>query len=337
MRPRRLEVLAFVDDQRIEPPALGDRRLREARLELRERVARAEVGDVTAVARDPVAELVVVRDLHALRSDSRDVIGERPVEAHVKHALAGRDGAAHRLHRELRLAGARGRDHAQPERFEFEPASPCGEAAREPRDERVRLADERARVRRERKLVREEMMHLRRARKGRLVGGQRIDDARGERVPARRIDDPRGRDARDRGVPDRVIGAIQQFLYAVRARAERGGEPPMQVLERARELDRHVALGLQIDLDEPLRRLAQEARLLLDHEHAPGRAHDHEVGFAEYREVVVGARPVHAVIDGVCVGQRPLQRRERFAFALGRARGGEVLPVVGNDAGHVGS
>ncbi len=329
-----MEILPFVDDQHVEAPVPRNRRICEARLEPLEFAGHLEVGRIAAVARDPVAQLVVVRDLRAGRRDARDVVGERPVETHVEHALAGRDRIAHRLHGELRLARAGRAGDAQPERREFELARPRGEPARQPRDERAGLTDERARVGRERELVREEMVEFRRVREVLVVFRQDLQDHLPELRLARRIDDAVGRDAGDRCVADRVVGAVQQRLDAVDARAERGRQAPMQGFLRARELDRDVAFLLQIDFHEPLRRFAQEAGLLLDQQHAAGRAHDDERGLAEYRERLVGAGPVHAVIHGVAVGQRVFERGERFALAFGRAGRGEAFPVVGDEAGH---
>ncbi|MDR8943025.1 hypothetical protein FEP80_03585 [Burkholderia multivorans] len=332
--PRRVKILSLVDDQHIEAPAFGDRRLRKARLELFERAGRLEVGHIAAVARDPVAQLVIVRDRRAGRRDACDVVGERPVEADVQHALAGRDRIAHRLHGELRLAGAGGARHAQPERRELELPRPGGEAARQPRDERAGLADERARVGRQRELVGEKVVDLGGVRQRRFVFGQDLQNHLRELRLARRIDDAVGRDARDRGLADRVVGAIQQRVDPVDARAERGRQPPVQRFLRARELDRDVALGLQIHLHEPFRRLAQETGLQFDQQHAAGRAHDDERGLAEHGKVLVGTRPVHAVVDGVAVRQRVFECGERFAFAFGSAGRGEIFPVVGDEAGH---
>ncbi|MET3249668.1 hypothetical protein ABIE53_006478 [Burkholderia sp. OAS925] len=177
-------------------------------------------------------------------------------------------------------------------------------------------------------------MDFRRARKTRLVCGQRFTNHCGEAIAPGCVDDPRGIHARNRRVLHDMVRAIQQFLDEIGARAERRGKAPVQPFDGMRERDRHVALGLQIDLDEPLRRFAQKAGFLLDDHHASGGTDDHEVGLAEHREVLVQTRPVHAVINGVVFRQRLFEQRKGFAFARRRAGGGEALPVVGDNAGH---
>jgi len=64
-------------------PARVDGPFGEHRLELIEHLARFEIGLTARVARNPVAQLVIVRDLGLRRRDARNVIGERPVKAHV--------------------------------------------------------------------------------------------------------------------------------------------------------------------------------------------------------------------------------------------------------------
>jgi len=149
----------------------------------------------------------------------------------------------------LRLAGTGRADHAQPERREFEPPRPGCEAARQPCDERAGLADERARVGREREFIGEKVVDFRRARQARLVGRQRFANHGGQPVAPGRVDNARGVHPGNRGVFHDVVGAVQKFFDEIRARAERRGKAPMQPFDGVRKRDRHVAFGLQIDLD----------------------------------------------------------------------------------------
>jgi hypothetical protein len=178
------------------------------------------------------------------------------------------------------------------------------------------------------------VVNLRGAGKPWLVGRQRLADDRGKTLLTRRVDDARWIHTSNRRILHDVVRAVQQFLDEIGARAEGCGKAPVHAFDGVCQRDRHVALGLQVDLDEPLGSLAQKAGFLFDDHHPPRGTDDHEIGFAEHREALVEPRPVHAVIHGVIVGQGPFQQRKGFALARRGAGGSEVLPVVGDNAGH---
>ena len=265
-----MEILSFIDDQHVEAPALGNRRCREARLEPLEFAGYLEVGRIAAVARDPVAQLVVVRDFRAGRRDARDVVGERPVETHVEHALAGRDRIAHRLHRELRLARAGRAGDAQPERREFELARPRGGPARQPRDERAGQPTS-------------ALVSGVSAARPRGSGGASARSESVRRPPAgsagsparaapcamhRRCGRPRRRRSTRRGSSSRGSTAAPRRRRHPRRARPSGAGAAFPACARAGS--GHCVPSADRP-SRPLRRFAQEAGFLLDQQHATGR------------------------------------------------------------------
>lgn len=208
------------------------------------------------------------------------------------------------------------------------------EPTRPPRDHLLGASDQRAHVGHELQLVGEEAAQVMRQRIARGFPRQGFHDAPAELPAHRRVDNALGRNARGALVLDRVIRAVQQVVDRERLVAHERREPAPQCVQRAAELGRDEFVPALVLLDEPLRRLQQKARLLLDQQYARGGRDDHEIDLAEDRVATVDARPVHAVEDCQLVRQPRLEDGERLDLAQRGAGDFEFAPAGGNHLRH---
>ena len=141
------DVLAFVDDDRVEQEGGRNGQLGGALLQLLEGVGQGEVRSLAGMAHALVAQLVVGADQPATWGDAVEVVGQRTVEADVERPLAGFDRRPVFGQGQLRLARAGRAGDAQAEGREVEPPRPMREAAGNAGDHVPRMAHQRADVR----------------------------------------------------------------------------------------------------------------------------------------------------------------------------------------------
>ena len=367
--PARLEVLALVDDQQVERFAQAavasarrpagsaggqsgvvGRRLRSYRRHDRvgeplEGAGLRVVGPLAALLQQPVAELVEGRAGPGLRRHAAHRVGQRPVEADVARAAAGGIGGAQFGQGQLRLAGPGGAAHPQPERLHREPPRPGREAAGQPAVLFARAAAHRVDVRHQLDPVGQERVHvarlggrravrLARARRQRALIEQRGDPP-GQRVARARIDDPLGIDGRWRRSRQLAVGQVQQVVDVEPAAVRKAArELAHQCIQIARDLRAHLLRPRRVGLDEVVSVRRDFAVLLLDRDRPTVAVDDDEVDLAVEGGRLVGMRPVHAVIDGVFIGQFALEPFERFDLQARLAAGLGCVEFVRKNLGH---
>ena len=155
------DVLAFVDDDRVEQEGGRNGQLGGALLQLLEGVGQGEVRSLAGMAHALVAQLVVGADQSATRGDAVEMVGQRTVEADVERALAGFDRRPVFGQGQLRLARAGRAGDTQAEGREVEAPRPMREAPGHAGDHVPRMAHQRADVGIELDQVAQEGMDLR--------------------------------------------------------------------------------------------------------------------------------------------------------------------------------
>ena len=155
------DVLAFVDDDRVEQEGGADRQFGGTLLQALEGIGQGEVGRLAGMAHALVAELVVGAGQPATWGDAVEMVRQRAVEADIERPLAGFERGAVLGQGELGLARAGGAGDAQAEGFEVEAPRPVREAAGNPGDHISRMAHQRADIGVELDQVAQEGMDLR--------------------------------------------------------------------------------------------------------------------------------------------------------------------------------
>ena len=128
------DVLAFVDDDRVEQEGGRNGQFGGALLQALEGIGQGEVRRLAGMAHALVAELVVGAGQPAARGDAVEVVGQRAVEADVERPLAGFERGAVFGQGELGLARTGRAGDAQAEGLEVEAPRPVREAAGNPGD-----------------------------------------------------------------------------------------------------------------------------------------------------------------------------------------------------------
>ena len=338
------KILAFVDDQHVVLPCLGQLFGGERGFHPAPDVGRGVVGRDAAGAQEGVAEHVEGGDPPAGRHQAFDVVGQRAVEADVQRAQAGVDGGVIFGQRQLGLAAAGGADHAQPVGREIEPARPGRQAAGEPRDHLGGVADHGAGVGPQAERVAEkardffELLAVIVVLAGVVdltLQRQHLADDVGQPVLGGGVDDVARVDAGQVRIAHVVVGAVQQVVDGQRGQARRVAEALDQAVDGVQDLGADVFRPALVALDQAVRGFGQEAGFLLDQQHPPARRDNDEVDLAIRRETMFDVGPVDAVIDAVRrVFEGDLEVAEGFDFARGNASDGHFAPACRMDVGH---
>ena len=90
-------------------------------------------------------------------------------------------------------------------------------------------------------------------------------------------------------------------------------------------------------LRQAFRRLAQVTGFLFDQQQVARRIDDGKVDLAHQGVTLIDAGPVHAVVDGVGVGQACGEVRQGLDLALFRTCGWQRLPAFRDDVCHGGA
>jgi hypothetical protein len=137
---------------------------------------------------------------------------------------------------------------------------------------------------------------------GRVLGQQGANDVY-QMLALAGVDDAGGIDAGGAGLFDLVVGAVEQAVLSGFVGRAVLVEAVAQGLGGAGHLRRYELFLLVVLLGEAIRCFAEKPGLLLDQQQIACGVDDGEVDFADQGVALVDARPVHAVIDGVGIGQ----------------------------------
>ena len=323
------EILALVDDDNVELPALGQLGVIQHVLDLFPDAGPFVVGNDAARPLIGVAQHVEIRDQAAGRHQALDMVGQRAVVADVQGAQAGVDGGGVFGQRQLGLAAAGRAHHAQAVRRELEPARPSGQATGQARDHFFGVADHRAGVGLQAQRVAEEARNFFELVRG-PGDGQQLAHLLAELVLVVGVDDVARLDAGQVRVAHDVVGTVQQIIDRQVAFEALG-----QRVDRARDLRAHLGRLAAKALDQAILGFAEEAGFLFDQQYASVGSDDDEIDFAVGREALFDLGPVHAVVDAVRrVAQGFVQVGQRIELARGGARDGHFGPAGRVDISH---
>ena len=123
------DVLALIDDDRVEQEGSANRQLVSSLLQALEGIGQGEVGCLAGMAHALVTELVIGAGQSAGWGDAVEMIRQRTVEADVERAPAGLQGGAILGKGQLGLSRAGGAGDPQAKRLELKPPCPMCETA----------------------------------------------------------------------------------------------------------------------------------------------------------------------------------------------------------------